>query len=69
MKVFRKYIYIIYFIILYISLIAFDYCNNHVFNWFENLVQSTFYALGFLFFNWALYEKDDKKEKNHKVQK
>ena len=63
MKVFRKYLYIIYFIILYIGLIAFDYFDNNDFNWFENLIQSIFYVLGFMFFNWALNEKDEKKEK------
>jgi hypothetical protein len=62
-EIFRKYLYIIYFILLYIGLIAFDYFDNNVFNWFENLIQSTFYALGFLFFNWALNDKDKKKEK------
>ena len=63
MKVFRKYLYIICFIILYIGLIAFDYFDNNDFNWLENLIQSIFYVLFFMFFNWALNDKDKKKEK------
>ncbi len=65
MKIFKKYSYIIYFVILYIVLIAFDYINNNDFNWFENLIQSTFYVLFLMFFNWALNDKDNNKnEKN-----
>ncbi len=58
----KKYSYIIYFIVLYIILIAFDYFNNNIFNWFENLIQSIFYVLFLMFFNWALNDKGYKKE-------
>ena len=60
---FRKYLYIIYFVILYIGLIAFEYFNNRDLNWFENLIQSIFYVLFLMFFNWALNGKDNKNEK------
>jgi hypothetical protein len=72
MKTFRKYSYIIYFVILYIILIAFDYVNNNDFNWFENLIQSIFYVFFLMFFNWALNDKDNKNEKKtrtFKIQK
>jgi hypothetical protein len=64
MKIMRKYLYSLYFVVVYIIYVLFDYFRDGVFHLVANGVQSLCLVLFFIFFDWAL---NDKKKENNKA--